>query len=82
MKRMLWLLLALVEIVVAFILARPAVYNALKICFTRKEVFEPNAAYFMGMLAGDFIRIIPALILVTHMVWIARMRILQTSTVG
>lgn len=82
MKRTLWLLLALAETVVAFILARPMVIIALKIAITglfRKDVFQPNAAYFMGMLFGCVIRIAPAAILAYHAVWITRKRIIQIS---
>jgi hypothetical protein len=80
MKRTLWLLLALLEAVAAFALARPSVITALKIGVTalvRQDVFQPNAWYFMGMLFGCAIRIAPVAILAFHTVWIARRRIIQ-----
>lgn len=87
MKRMLWLLLALTEIVVASVLAGPWLIFVLKMAITalfHKDVFQPNAAYFMGALLGYTIRytlrIVPAAILGCHALWLARKRILQVST--
>jgi hypothetical protein len=82
MKRTLWSLLALAETVVAFVLAQPAVIIALKIAITasfRRDVFESNAAYFMGMLLGCVIRIGPPAILAWHAVSIVRRRIIQSA---
>jgi hypothetical protein len=58
MKKFLWDVLALAETVVAVALAYRAVLNALIIA--RSVVFVPNRAYFLGMLCGDFLRIVPA----------------------
>ena len=80
---MLWLLLALAEIVAASILARPGMIGILRLLiFVRpKHLLGSDSTYFMHMLADDLIRIVPAAILVAHAVWIARTRI-RTSTVG
>lgn len=85
MKRMLWLLLALAEIVV--VIAGPWLIVVLKMAITalfHKDVFQPNAWYFMGMLLGYTIRyairIAPAAILGCHALWLARKRIIQVST--
>lgn len=77
------MLLALAETLIAFALARAPVIIALKIAATAllrsKDVFQPNAAYFMGMLFGCLIRIAPAAALVSHAVWVARKRIVETA---
>lgn len=86
MKRTQWLLLALAEIVVAAValfFARSVLFIPLKIAVTalrRWDVFQANAAYFMGMFLGCAIRIAPAAILIWHAVWVARKRIIQTTT--
>lgn len=86
MKRMLWLLLALTETVVAFVIAGPWLIFVLKLAITalfHKDVFQPNAAYFMGALLGYTIRcairIAPAAILGWHALWLARKRVIQVS---
>jgi hypothetical protein len=77
MKKTLWFSLALAEGVIACLLSRYPVTNALRIGFTRIEVLQANAAYFAGMLFGDLIRLIPAALLIWHMVWIFRRRLFQ-----
>ncbi|MFZ0319147.1 MAG: hypothetical protein WAL56_08475 [Candidatus Sulfotelmatobacter sp.] len=57
MKKLMWGLLVLAESLSAFVLARPAVFNALKIAFTRKAVLAPNFWYFAGMLFSDLARV-------------------------
>jgi hypothetical protein len=64
--------LALIEALIALILARPAVLNALKIVFTRKAIFLPNWAYFAGMLFGDLVKVTIASLLIWHAVRITR----------
>lgn len=72
MKKLMWGLLALTESVLAFVLARPAVLNALRIAFTRKTVLIPNLWYFSGMLFGDLARVMIACLLVFHALRIVR----------
>ena len=72
MKKMLWAVVALFEVVAAFIFARPSVINAIKIAHTRKEVFDPNRYYFLGMLFGDTLRFAIALLLIGHAIWTTR----------
>jgi hypothetical protein len=72
MKKLMWGLLALAESIFAFVLARPAVFNALRIAFTRKAVLVPNFWYFAGMLFGDLARVIIACFLIFHAVRIVR----------
>ena len=82
-KKTAWLLLALTEAVVAFFIAHNYVVIALKVVMTVlvrfKSVFQPNEAYFMGMLFGCLLRIAPAAILVFHAIWIARRRIATSN---
>jgi hypothetical protein len=83
MKKTAWLLLALTEAVVAFFVARNSVIIAIKVVMTAlvrfKGVFQPNEAYFIGMLCGCLIWITPAAILVFHAIWIARRRIATSN---
>jgi hypothetical protein len=72
MKKLMWGLLALAESILAFVLARPTVLNALRIAFTRKAVLVPNFWYFAGMLFGDLARAMIACFLVFHAVRIVR----------
>jgi hypothetical protein len=72
MKTLLWGTLALVESVLAFIVARPGVLNVLRIAFTRKEVLVPDWAYFAGMLFGDFLSLALAALLIWHAIRITR----------
>jgi hypothetical protein len=72
MKKFLWGALALAETVIAVPLAYPALLNALIIARTRSAVFVPNHAYFLGMLFGDVIRIVPAGLLIWHAIVIIR----------
>jgi hypothetical protein len=81
MKKLMWGLLALAELLIAFMLVRPAVFNALKIAFTRKAVLEPNWAYFAGMLVGDLIRVMIACLLVYHAFRIVRNSIIKSALV-
>jgi hypothetical protein len=71
-KKLMWGLLALAESLLAFVLARPAVLNALRIAFTRKAVLVPNLWYFAGMLFGDLARAMIACFLIYHAVRILR----------
>ena len=82
MKTSLWGTLALVESALAFIVARPGVLNALKIAFTRKEVFVPNWAYFAGMLSGDFLRLALAALLIWHAIRITQKLIAKPEPIG
>jgi hypothetical protein len=74
MKKFLWGALALIEAAVAIYLAYPAVLNTLMIARTRSSVFVPNRYYFLGMLFGDFVRIVPAALLIWHATLIVRKR--------
>jgi hypothetical protein len=77
MTRLLWLLLALVEIAVALILGWPGINNMARLMVFSKprDFFGPDSFYFMRMLRDDLIRIVPAAILIAHATWIARRRI-------
>jgi len=77
MTRLLWLLLALVEIAVALILGWPGLNNVIRMLVFAKlrDFFGPDSFYFLRMLRDDLIRIVPATILVAHAAWIARRRI-------
>jgi hypothetical protein len=83
MKKAAWLLVAMTEAVVAFLLARNSVITAIKVVMTAlvrfKSVFQPNEAYFIGMLCGCLIWIAPAVILIFHAIWIARRQIADTN---
>ena len=83
MKKAAWLLLAITEAVVAFFVARNSVITATKVLMTAlvrfKSVFQPNEAYFIGMLCGCVVWIAPALILVFHAIWIARKRLADSN---
>ncbi len=70
-----WAVFAFAESLLAFVLAAPAILNAIKVANTRIEVLDPNWAYFAGMLFGDAIRLAPAALLTWHAIWIARRRI-------
>jgi F0F1-type ATP synthase assembly protein I len=67
-----WVLLALAEPLLAYLLAQPAVLNAIRVAYTRKAVFDPNRAYFLGMLFGDLIKVTIALFLIWHAIRIMR----------
>jgi hypothetical protein len=77
MTRLLWLLLVLVEIILALIMGWPGVVNVTRILIFSKprDFFGPDSHYFMRMLAEDLIRIASAAILVVHTTWIIRRRI-------
>ena len=72
MKKLLWGVLALTETAVAVPLAFPGVLNALIIAHTRSDVLLPNKYYFLGMLFGDALRIVPAFLLIWHAIVITR----------
>ena len=80
MKNALWVVLALAEMIAAVVFARPSIISAIKIAHTRKEVFEPNSAYFYGMLFGDCLRFAVALLLIGHAVWITRKLIISRNS--
>jgi hypothetical protein len=80
MKKFLWGALALAEAVIAVPLAYPAVLNALIIARTRSAVLVPNRYYFLGMLFGDALRIVPALLLIWHAIVIARRHMFGSAT--
>jgi hypothetical protein len=65
-KKLMWGLLALAESLLAFMLARPAVLNVLRIAFTRQVVLVPNSWYFVGMLFGDLVRLLISWFLAYH----------------
>jgi len=72
MRKVIWLAVAAIEAIASFILAKPAVLNALKIAHTRDEVIDLDFAYFVGMLTGDAIRFAIAALLIGHAVWLVR----------
>lgn len=72
MKKIIWGFLALAELLLAFLLARPAIFNMLLIAFTRRAILAPNLWYFAGMLFGDLIRGLIACLLIYHAVRIVR----------
>ena len=74
MKKAMWTLLILVEVGTAFVLARPAVLNAIKVANTRREVLDPNWAYFAAMLLGDALKLVIPVLLLWNTVWIIRKR--------
>jgi hypothetical protein len=78
MKKLMWGLLALAESLLGFMLARPAVFSALRIAFTRKAVLVPNLWYFAGMLFGDLVRVVIACFLIWHAARIMRRLITRT----
>ena len=75
--RLLWLLLAIVEIVVALIIGWPGVVIVIRILiFSRlKDFFGSDSPYFMRMLAEDLIRMASAVILIAHATRIVRRQI-------
>ena len=85
MSRNLWILLAITEILLAasvLVLEWPFLLIALKVivtAFIRRDVFQPNAAYFIGMFCGCAIRLAPVPLLAGHALWITRKRIPQTT---
>jgi len=82
MRKLLLGALALVEIVIAVPLAYPGVLNALIIARTRSAVLLPNKYYFLGMLFGDALRIVPAAFLLLHaIVIVRRLRLTPASMV-
>jgi len=78
MKKTMWVLLALVEAILALVIAKPAVVNAIMVANTRWQVLKPNFYYFMGMLAGDGLRLLVFAGLAAHAVWIVRNRLVFT----
>jgi len=66
MQKATWSFLALAEVVLSIFVAQPAILNAIKIANTRKEVLDLNWGYWAGMLFGDAVRVILALLLTWH----------------
>ncbi|MGA8273207.1 MAG: hypothetical protein WB919_16715 [Candidatus Sulfotelmatobacter sp.] len=72
MKKIMWGLLALAECILAFLLARHAIFNILRIALTRWAVLAPNAWYFAGMLFGGLLHLLVPSLLIYHAVRIVR----------
>jgi len=71
-KKIMWGLLALAESLLAFVLARAAILNMLRIVLTRKAVLAPNLWYFAGMFFGDLIKVLIPSLLIYHAIRIVR----------
>jgi hypothetical protein len=56
----------------AFVLARPAILNMLRIVLTRRAVLAPNFWYFAGMFFGDLIHMLIPSLLIYHVFRIVR----------
>ncbi|HTA23229.1 MAG TPA: hypothetical protein VK763_06820 [Terriglobales bacterium] len=76
-KKLMWGLLALAESLLAFMLARPAVVNVLRIAFTRQVVLVQHSGYFAGMLFGDLVRLLISWFLAHHAFRIVRKLIIK-----
>jgi hypothetical protein len=85
MPRNVWILLAATETLAAaavLVLEWSFVLIALKViitAFVRRDVFQQNAAYFMGMFCGCVIRLAPVPLLAWHAIWITQKRITQSA---
>jgi len=71
-KKILWRLLALAELILALVLGRHALFNILMIAITRWAVLGPDLAYFAGMAFGDLINLAIPGLLIWHAVLIVR----------
>jgi hypothetical protein len=72
MKRSLWLILALMELIAAAGLSLPFIIFAHKLARTKSDILWPNIAYFLGVGTPYVLLLVPAGLLAWHLAGIFR----------